>query len=94
MDKVTLRQSTRTRIGAFRFPSCNPVDLVISKSDSPDPVTAGEQLNYTVRVRNDGSEQATNVVVSDELPTGVDFLDNSHIKWGTVAHCEKTSAQV
>ena len=68
---------SNSRIGAFRFPSCNPVDLVIFKSDTPDPVVAGDQLEYTITVRNDGPDQATNVVVTDDLPTGVDFLASS-----------------
>jgi uncharacterized repeat protein (TIGR01451 family) len=66
-----------TQIGAFRFPSCNPVDLVITKADSPDPVTAGGQLTYTVQVRNIGAATATNVVVTDTLPAGVVFLSSS-----------------
>jgi uncharacterized repeat protein (TIGR01451 family) len=66
-----------TRIGAFRFPTCNPADLSISKSDSPDPVIAGNQLNYTINVRNNGPATATDVVVTDELPAGVVFLSSS-----------------
>ena len=45
-----------------------PADLSLTKSDSPDPVTEGNQLTYTIEVRNDGPDQATNVVVTDTLP--------------------------
>ena len=75
--KMYVAGGIQTQIGAFRFPSCNPVDLVISKSDSPDPVVAGDQLNYTIFVRNDGPSQATNVVVTDMLPVEVEFLASS-----------------
>jgi len=44
-------------------------DLVITKTDLPDPVTAGELLQYTITVENTGPSDALSVVVSDTLPT-------------------------
>lgn len=49
-------------------------DLALTKSDSPDPVVAGNNLTYTIRVENPGANPATNVVVTDTLPPGVDFV--------------------
>jgi uncharacterized repeat protein (TIGR01451 family) len=49
-------------------------DLALTKSDSPDPVVAGSNLTYTIRVQNPGTLPATNVVVTDKLPSGVDFV--------------------
>jgi uncharacterized repeat protein (TIGR01451 family) len=69
--------SHRTHVGAFRFPTCNPADLSINKSDSPDPVIAGNQLDYTIGLHNNGPSDATNVVVTDTLPSGVVFLSSS-----------------
>jgi len=51
-------------------------DLRVNKTDSPDPATAGEQLFYTIAVTNDGPDDATNVVVVDVLPDGVDYVTN------------------
>ncbi|HKX55643.1 MAG TPA: zinc-dependent metalloprotease family protein, partial [Xanthomonadales bacterium] len=49
-------------------------DLSISKSDTPDPVVAGEQLTYTIQVTNGGPSTAQNVVVTDVLPAGTSVV--------------------
>ena len=46
-------------------------DLGVVKSDSPDPVIAGEMLTYTIDVTNNGPSTAFNVVVKDIVPAGV-----------------------
>ncbi|HKY04711.1 MAG TPA: DUF11 domain-containing protein, partial [Blastocatellia bacterium] len=48
---------------------CRFADLEITKSDSPDPVIAGEQLTYNITVTNHGPAAAQNVVISDTLPS-------------------------
>jgi len=52
-------------------------DLSISKSDSSDPIVAGNTLTYTVRVDNAGPNDAQNVVVTDALPAGVILFSTS-----------------
>jgi len=57
-------------VAYFTFPP--PVaDLTISVTDSPDPVLAGTNLTYTLTVTNNGPDTASNVVVTDILPFGV-----------------------
>jgi len=68
--------NSQTRIGAFKFTSCDQTDLRITKSDSPDPVYAGQQLTYTISVTNDGPNTANSVTVTDVLPAGVTFLSS------------------
>ena len=49
-------------------------DLSITKTDSADPVIAGQDLTYTLVVTNDGPSDATNVVVTDAVPAGTSFV--------------------
>ena len=46
-------------------------DLSIAKVDDPDPVRVGDELTYTVTVRNNGPDTAQGVLVTDRLPAGV-----------------------
>ena len=49
-------------------------DLSITNSDSPDPVAVNGALTYTIQVKNNGSEEATGVAVTDTLPANVNFI--------------------
>ncbi|HHS98563.1 MAG TPA: DUF11 domain-containing protein, partial [Chloroflexi bacterium] len=49
-------------------------DLMVVKSDDPDPVVVGTVLTYTFTVTNNGPSVARNVVVTDTLPPEVVFL--------------------
>ena len=51
----------------------NPAaDLSLTKTDSPDPVLAGQLLTYTLTASNAGPSSATGVQVTDNLPAGHD----------------------
>jgi N-acetylglucosamine-6-sulfatase len=60
-------------------------DIALTKGDSPDPVSAGGDLRYTLTVTNGGPDRARGVSVSDPLPTGVSFLSVSSSQ-GTCTH--------
>jgi uncharacterized repeat protein (TIGR01451 family) len=49
-------------------------DLAIGKSDSPDPVTEGAVLTYTITVSNTGPGTATGATLTDELASHVEFI--------------------
>jgi uncharacterized repeat protein (TIGR01451 family) len=49
-------------------------NLKITKTDSPDPVSVGANLTYTIQVQDLGPTTATGVVVTDQLPSGVDLV--------------------
>jgi uncharacterized repeat protein (TIGR01451 family) len=52
-------------------------DLAITKSGSPDSVTVGGTLTYTIEVTHNGIADATGVVVTDPLPANVTFVSAS-----------------
>src|SRR5204863_5126068 len=49
-------------------------DVSITKSDSPDPVTAGTDLTYTLTVKNAGPSFARSVQATDPVPAGTSFV--------------------
>jgi len=63
------------------FPASAPaplvdVDLAVSVSDSPDPVTVGGDLEYRIVALNLGPSDAVNVTVSDAVPAGTTFVSS------------------
>lgn len=57
--------------------NCANADLSLVKTDSPDPVTVGQNLTYTVIVTNNGADDATGVMLTDTLPSGATFVSAS-----------------
>ncbi len=49
-------------------------DLSLTKGDSPDPVTYGNNVTYILTVTNNGPDPATNVTLTDTLPANVVFV--------------------
>jgi uncharacterized repeat protein (TIGR01451 family) len=58
----------------LRVISPSSVDLSLTKSASPNPGQVGLNLSYRVTVTNNGPALATNVNMSDTLPSGVTFV--------------------
>jgi uncharacterized repeat protein (TIGR01451 family) len=65
-------------------------DLRITKTDSPDPVHVGSTLTYTITVENLGPDAATGVLVTDNLPKGVDFASAT----ASVGQCTQKGGKV
>ncbi len=51
-------------------------DVTVTKSDSPDPAAAGQNLTYIVAARNiaNGLSAADNVTITDTLPADLTFI--------------------
>ncbi len=70
------RQTVQVNVGGV-----DTVDLVLTKTSLPATVAAGQQFQYLLTVENLGPSQATGVVVSDQLPDGVQFISGGAPGW-------------
>ena len=70
-DPVTMNNSDLATVVALS------TDLEIFKTVDNDSPGVGDTINYLVTVVNNGPTDATNVVISDQLPTGVSYVSYS-----------------
>jgi uncharacterized repeat protein (TIGR01451 family) len=56
------------------FSSDPSADLVVTKVDTADPVVAGDDITYTITVRNNGPSDAAGVTVTDTIPSGTTLV--------------------
>jgi uncharacterized repeat protein (TIGR01451 family) len=56
-------------------------DLRVTKTDNPDPAVAGTDITYVVTVQNLGPSNATTVVFTDTLPTGLTYKSVTPGSW-------------
>jgi uncharacterized repeat protein (TIGR01451 family) len=68
-------------------------DLSVQKTDSPDPVSVGQELTYTVTVTNEGPSPAGAVTLTDTLPASVTFgsadaSQGSCLQMGATVTCD------
>jgi uncharacterized repeat protein (TIGR01451 family)/fimbrial isopeptide formation D2 family protein len=52
-------------------------DLAVTKSDGVPSVVGGQTVTYGIQFGNDGTQDATGVVITDVLPAGVTFVSCS-----------------
>ena len=62
------------QVGQFFSSDAN---LGVTKTDSPDPVTAGNNLTYTIQVTNAGPDTANGIVVTDVLDPNTSYVSSS-----------------
>ncbi|MEW5956410.1 MAG: SdrD B-like domain-containing protein [Chloroflexota bacterium] len=65
--------STQTSAPVTNTIAASQADLTLVKRDTPDPVTAGQTLTYTLVYTNNGPAAAGNVYLTDTLPLSVTF---------------------
>ena len=86
VDTATVASTSSDLHGANNTATVNTTvlsaaDLSVAVLDSPDPVTTGAALSYTVTASNAGPSQAANVVVTSTLPPGAVFHSADGINW-------------
>ncbi len=65
-----------------RAPGVPSIDLAVDKTVADDTLTAGSTASYTITVTNNGPDSASNVVLTDILPTDLTF-SSSVVSQGT-----------
>jgi len=71
VPNLTLNSATATVVVA----NANSADLAIVKTATPSPMVAdGDTLTYNLAVTNNGPASATNVTVTDPLPSSLTYL--------------------
>ncbi|HXU46223.1 MAG TPA: hypothetical protein VN783_11910 [Thermoanaerobaculia bacterium] len=68
------------KLQEFTSVPCPNSDLSIVKT-GPSTIQAGDQVTYTLQVTNNGPDTATNVTVTDTLPTGAIFVSAGGTGW-------------
>ncbi len=59
----------------YTISKCEYAEVLITKAVSNDNVCCGEELDYIITLTNTGSVDATNVVVTDLLPTSFTVME-------------------
>ena len=87
-------------------PSDTEPALTITKAADDSSVTVGDEVTYTITVKNTGDADAENVVITDTLPAGVTYVsitgsgdydaDTRTVTWeiGTLAEDNEASVTV
>ncbi len=78
----TLNKPYTYRADEVQTPVAASADLQLSKTGTPDPVPAGAELTYTIVAKNNGPSTATDVVVTDTLPAGVELVSPTPTQGG------------
>ena len=73
VSSTTADPNTANNTATARVDVVASADLSVSKSSSPNPAIAGQQVTYTLTVGNAGPDKAVNAVVVDRLPAGTTF---------------------
>lgn len=78
------------RVAAARLIASTRTTMSVALSDSPDPVTAGEEMAYSIVVTNTGAVAAANVGVKLELPDGAVYVSGSGTGWSFEEYDDET----
>lgn len=70
-------------------------DLSLNKADTADPVTVGDTFGYVITVKNEGTNDAGDVIVTDTLPSQVDWVSTTPSQLATgKTTCDKAGSKI
>ncbi|HPN39135.1 MAG TPA: choice-of-anchor A family protein [Melioribacteraceae bacterium] len=58
-------------------PAANEADIKVEKTVSSDSVQNGSQITFTIKATNNGPKDASNIVVNDQLASGLTYVSSS-----------------
>ncbi|MBD3378830.1 DUF11 domain-containing protein, partial [candidate division KSB1 bacterium] len=61
-------------------------DLQVDKSADNDEPVVGDQVTFTISVTNAGPDDASNVVITDNIPSNWTYISHNENGWGTFNH--------
>jgi uncharacterized repeat protein (TIGR01451 family) len=82
--------TSNTATATVTVASASSADMAIVKTATPNPVTQGTELAYTLTVTNNGPASATNVTVTDTLPSVMTYLSTN----STLGSCSEAGGTV
>ena len=65
-------------------------DLSMSKADTADPVTVGDTFAYVLTVKNEGANDAADVITTDTLPSRVSYVSATP----SAGTCDKAGSKI
>ncbi len=65
-------------------------DLSMTKADTADPVTVGDTFGYVLTVKNEGLNDAGDVITTDNLPSQVSYVSSTP----SAGTCQKSGSKV
>lgn len=104
VSATTSDPNTGNESGTSTTTVATSANMSVTKTDTPDPVTAGNNITYSITVTNAGPSNADAVTLSDTIPANTTFVSFTNpLGWtcstpavgatGTVS-CTKDSSQV
>src|SRR5712691_1194840 len=74
LDLVLANVNDNTITVALNQSPTTGADLAVQASASPEPVSVTQSLSYTVRLQNQGPQDASSVTLTDTLPSSVNLV--------------------
>ncbi|MGD8624241.1 MAG: PKD domain-containing protein [Anaerolineae bacterium] len=76
-DRISVAPAGNPNVVAVAPQMADSLGLLADKTATPEPVVLGDPLTYTISFNYTGLVSATQVLVTDTLPAGTDYLTSS-----------------